>query len=316
MRKDNGHKKRVKDAFIKGVYVYYEIKGLNLNGFIESLRRQGVALYDVKKKGNDKLILAVRHIDGEKLFAINGNVWYNTYKIRKIKVGGGNYPLYFFMQNIGIAVGILIFAAVSFIADDFIFSFSFTGSGSECYKEITAYLNDNGITRFSRFSDIDLKSLEDSVLSSSGRLSFVSCRKSGNRLVIDSALSQNKTNRLSGKEEGLYSDVCGVIESVKVYRGTAVKSVGDSVSEGETIVAGYAFVKDVQVTVNVIATATVKYSQEYEIELSIEDDGAAVTFAGEIAGKTPTEYLIQKTYKDGKFLYTVKLYFLRVITVG
>ena len=258
----------------------------------------------------------MRVSDTENLFAINRNVWYNTYKIRRIKIGGGNYPFYYLLKNIGIAVGIIIFIASCFIADDFIFSFSFTGSGSVYEREIREYLENNGVRVYTRFSDVDLKRLEDALLSSNDNLSFVSCIKKGNRLVIDSALSGKKPTRLSGKETALVSDVTGVIRSIKVYRGTAVKCVGDTVENGEIVVCGYADVKDVRVDVNVVATVTVGYSQKYEFIFSEENDGAALAFAEESSGKVSFDGNLSKREENGKFLYCIELFFERVITVG
>lgn len=316
MRKDNGLKKGVKTFPVKGVYAYYEIKGLNIGRFMESLKRNGVNLYNVKKTADKKIILAVNAGDAEKLFAINENVWYNTYKIRRIKFGGVNFPLFFLVKNVGIAIGIALFITACVISDDFIFSFSFTGSGSAYKREITEYLAENGISVYSRFSAIDLKTLEDSILSANGNLSFVSCYKSGNRLIINSALSGKKSFRLSGNEEELVSDVSGQIISVKVYRGTAVKSVGDTVNVGDAIVAGYIDVKEVRVNVNVIATATVRYFEDYEITLKEDNDAAALAFAEETAGKIYDGAKIRKTEESGNFIYAVRLYFIRVLTVG
>lgn len=316
MRKDNRIKKRVNSPHIKGVYSYYEVKGLNLGKFTESLRRNGIALFNVKKKGNDRLIFAIKISDREKLFAIIKDVWYNTYKIRKIKDGGINYPLFFLFKNLGLAIGIVLFFVACLISDDYIFSFSFTGSGSVYQREITEYLNKSGVYVYSRFSGLDLKTLEDAILSSNKNLSFVSCYKSGNRLIIDSALSSPDTGRLSGKETELLSEIDGVLESIKVYRGTAVKSAGETVMAGETIVAGYADVKETRVSVNVIAVATVRYTEEYIFTLIKDVDDAAVSFAEELSGKIPCAAEINKTEEDGNYIYTVKLSFLKVITVG
>ena len=316
MRKDNGLKKRVKGLKAKGVYAYCEVKGLNLGRFMESIKRNKIPLYNVKKSGDKKLIFAVNASDLKKLFAINENVWYNTYKIRRIKFGGRNYPLFFLAKNVGITVGIALFYALTYLSNDFIFSFAFTGSGSVYKREITEYLNENGITRFSRFSDIDLKTLEDSILSANRNLSFVSCVKNGNRLTIDSAVSAGRAERLSGSACELVSDRNGIIESIKVYRGTAVKKVGESVFSGEIIVAGYADVKETRVSVNVIATATVRYSEDYEFTLSEDNDTAALAFAEETAGKIPRESKISKTEENGKFIYAVRLFFTEVLTAG
>jgi hypothetical protein len=62
---------------------------------------------------------------------------------------------------------------------------------------------------------------------------------------------------LTGKKTCLKSTVSGVIESIKVYRGTALLTVGDKVNIGDTIVDGYVYRNDKVCPINVVAKATI-----------------------------------------------------------
>lgn len=313
MRKNNRTKKGVKTEKIKGVYVRFEVVGRNVERFTASLTRQGVALFKIKRRGTGKIIFSLKSEDERKFFAIVDKVWYNTFKIRKLRYVGPGYPFYFMLKNFGLAVGIAVFISLAAISNDFVFSFEFTGSGSVYERAITRTLNENGVTRLSRFSSIDFGSLEDILLKANDDLTFVSVKKVGNRLVIDSVAAIKKTERLTGDVASLVSTEDGVIASLKVYRGTAVKAVGDSVKKGEVIVDGYALVKEEKVSINVIATVTISYFEEYEI--SAEDEKAAFLFAEEASGKTSYRNEITKK-ENAERSYLVKLYFYRVITAG
>ncbi|MDY6367481.1 MAG: sporulation protein YqfD, partial [Clostridia bacterium] len=179
MRKNNRIKKGLNAKNISGVYVSFEVKGRNVERLMESLARQEITLYKIKKISAKKTLFSIKAADEQKFFAIINKVWYNTFSIKKLRYGGINYPFYFLIKNVGIAVGILLFTVVSAVSNDYIFSFEFTGSGSVYERAITYVLEQNGVKKFSRFSQINLSALEDILLAESEQLSFVSLKKSG-----------------------------------------------------------------------------------------------------------------------------------------
>ena len=119
---------------------------------------------------------------------------------------------------------------------------------------------------------------------------------------------------LTGSAANLICTVNGVLTELKVYRGTAVKKIGESVSFGDILVDGYAVFKEEKVPVGVIATATVTYFEEYKVFAESETDG--LVFAEERSGKTPIANEIVKKKNAEDCFYSIKLYFNKVITAG
>ena len=273
-----------------------------------------MGLYKIKRKSPDKVVFSLKTADEQKFFAIISDVWYNVFTVKKLRYGGLNYPFYFLFKNVGIAVGVIIFTLGTFVADDFIFSFTFTGSGSVYERNITDVLSENGVSRFSRFSRINLSVLEDVILSKTDQLSFVSLKKVGNRLVVDSAVANKPAERLSGNAGFLKSDVEGEIVSLKVYRGTAIKNVGDAVKVGDIIVDGYAVNKEQTTPVNVIATATVLYGENYVVYSS--DESFALALAEEWSDKHSVKSECVRGENENGCFFKIKLYFTKVITAG
>ncbi len=311
MRKNNIARKGLRKFF----YSTFEVRGLNLDRLINTLGKKGVGLIDIKKYSNKRLRVTVNSADNEKFFAITEELCYN---VKKTGDGGKFYPFLYLYRNIGLLIGALFFIVSLIFVNDIIFSFSFTGSGRIYAREIKEYLNGKGITEYTRFSDIDLKSLGDEILSDNPHLSFVDCRKSGNRLEINSALSDDPVKTLDGDVKELRTDASGVVEKIKVYRGTAVVSEGQEVAAGDLLVDGYAMVKEERVEINVIASVTVIAEFEYEYRSADENAGdIALLYAEQAVGeKEILNSSVIKESDEGEYVFKVKISYRKVFFAG
>ena len=291
------------------------MSGLNLDNLVNVLKNKGVTLSDVKKTDNKTLRLAVNYADNAKFFAITRDLCYNVKRIGE--KGRWRFALSLF-RNIGLIIGTLVFALSCIAADDFVFSVEYYGSGKKVAREIDAYLKSRGVGVYSRFSDIDLKTLSDDILSVSDKISFAECVKSGNRLKINLALARTPEKAFGGKADALVSDVDGEIEYLKIYRGTALKTAGDKVVSGEEICSGTAVIKDTEVEVGVIATCAIRaeYFYEYESEKA-DDEDAAEIFAriafgdGEILS-TAVERIKPEPEREF-YVYKIKIVYRRIL---
>ena len=295
------------------IFVVYRVTGLNLDNFINSVKNKGITLYEMRKTGVKTLTVWVNYADSEKFFAISRDLCYNVKRVGE--KGRFRFALKLF-RNLGLVIGAAIFVLLSLISDDLILSVDYYGSGKAVSREIDGFLQSRGITRFSRFSDIDLPSLSDEILKVSDKISFAECVKSGNRLKVNLALSNQPVKTLDCDKESLVSDVDGEIEYIKVYRGTALKKAGDKVSAGETICGGFAVIKDTEVKVGVIATAAIKvnYFYEYESENDCDEDRAElfalISFGDGEVLSSDTEKIVSES---GKYVYKIKIVYRRIL---
>lgn len=295
-----------------GFYSTYKITGLNLDNLVNILKNKGVYLKDIVKRDRKTLIVSVSYQEREKFFAITRDLCYNIKKVGE----RGKYRLALKMaHNFGLILGAVIFAVCSFVADDFIFSIDYAGSGSVYSREIGTLLEGENVKPFSRFSAIDLPALSDKILARTDKVSFAECLKVGNRLKINLVLSEKPTRTLFGDKETLCSDIDGVIEYLKVYRGTALKNVGDRVMAGETILGGFAVVKETTVKVGIIATVSVmgEFNYVYESERDGEESLAAI-FAETALGER--EIISSETVKTARgenlYEYKVKIIYRKI----
>ncbi len=293
----------------------YEVKGLNLDRFINTVKRRKIPLYDLKKVGQKRLIASVNLSDSKNFFAIAKEMCYN---IKKVRNKGVLAPLYSLVKNFGLLLGAVVFVLCALFYNDVIVGFDYSGSGKVYSVEVQKYLSSIGVNKYSRFSSIDLSALEDDILKSNPHLSFASCVKVGNRLHIDLALSADKVGVLDSQVFALYSDVDGVVESIKIYRGTALVQVGQTVKAGDLLVDGYAIIKEQTVKINVLATITVITEKQFEF-YSKEDnqEQTALLLAKERLGDRSIVFdKTEKFESDGGYVYKTYIKYRRVLVAG
>ena len=137
-----------------------------------------------------------------------------------------------------------LFCILSILFGDIILQVEYSGSGSIYKNQTNFLLASYGIKKYDAFSNLDFDSLENYILENNNNLSFVTCKKSGNRLVIDSQITKEQNTQIDRNSKGIISDKSGVIEKINILRGTLLVAVGDTVNEGDLLVAPYIIGKD------------------------------------------------------------------------
>lgn len=313
MRNDKSDRKNIKRE--SEIYSLFKIKGVNLDGLLNYLQNKGVGVYRVKKIDAKTMKVGIKFRDERKFFAICRDLWYTD--IVKVREYGKGYPLLFFARNLGLLLGAAFFVSAAAFFGDFIFAFSYRGTGAVCRREVQKYLSDNGVTVLSRFSDNDLKTLSDGILADNPRLTFARCSKNGNRLDVYLVLKESGKEALSSSDSPLASDVDGVVKEIKIYRGTAVKNVGDEVKAGDVIAEPYSYRGEEKITTETLGYAVIeaRFSYEYVSDEEGQEESAAL-FAEDALGERFTDCAVE-TIKDGDaVIYRVTLKYERILYSG
>ncbi|MBO4251318.1 MAG: sporulation protein YqfD [Clostridia bacterium] len=305
MRKNKGIGKNL------GLYATYKVTGLNLDNLVNILKNKGIVLRDISKTDFKTLVVTVSLRDSEKFFAITRELCYN---IKRIGERGKYRFALKLKRNIGMVIGAVVFAVCCIVADDFVFAIDLSGSGSVYEREVKVLLERENVKPFSRFSGLDIPALSDKILAATDDISFAECVKSGNRLKIHLVLSEKPVRSLVGEKETLISDIDGEIEYIKVYRGTALKTVGDKVKAGESLVSGYAEIKDTALKVGIIATVAVKgeFVYVYESERVGEERIAEMFATAAIGDKEIISCESVTTEIGEKYEYKVKIVYRKI----
>ena len=313
-RGDNGNNKKSFDRVgSKYIYSEYEVKGVNLSSLLNRARKEGILVKNVKFSKEKTLTLWVKVKDEKKFFAITKNLCYNVKRIRNC---GKLLFLINLLNSPSIIMGAVIFTLLTIYFSGLILGFSFTGSGKRYSEEVVSLLSERGVKKGVFIFNENLESLSNEIIKSSDKFSFVSLKKKGNRLVVELVLSENKPY-IKGEVKDLLSTESGVIEDIKVYRGTAMVSVGDSVEKGDLLILGQMQVKEKLLEVNALGIVTIKVSREFNYILdSDNDEEKAIAFALSSLDEEAESVSVDKSEKNGKYYYKVKAYYKRIIYTG
>lgn len=270
----------------------YKIKGEKLRYLPEFLHRKKISVYNFRLINDSECYVTIDFQDIRKFFAICKNMCYNKLIVR---YKGLLSPFVAVFKRIGLFVGAVLFTLVVIVFNNLVLDVKVVGSGS-CFKEQTkGVVYDFGVKKYTAFSSIDYKALETEILSNNPRLSFVTVKKQGNILVIDTVLSDKEPSVLGKNTDDLISNYNGVVEEITVLRGTALVRVGETVKKGDKLVGAYLIGKDqAEYQTFVLARVKILEKTEYfykcdentEQNLSIAYALAEFNINGEIKEKT------------------------------
>ena len=113
------------------------------------------------------------------------------------------------------------------------------GAGS--YRgEINAWLRENGIAPFTRKSRIDLQDMCESLLYRLPEITWVRAKIRGVILDIDITRSVvAEEDAFDTRPGNVIASSDGIVQSVRVFQGTAAVRPGDTVKKGQTLIYGY-----------------------------------------------------------------------------
>ena len=293
------------------LYNEYEIHGVNLDLLINKLQKQGVEIENARKITSKRLRVCIKFNQIEKFFAIIEELCYTDNV--KIKTAGVLYPLYYLYKNIGLVIGCMLFILSTIFLNGFIYKIEYTGSGSILQTQVEECLKENGVTTFSRINTSQIPDLNKRILASNERLSFVSCAKQGNRLVVNLVLSQEKIHLVKGNAEYFLSPTDGVIEKVKVYKGSLAVSVGQAVKKGDLLIDGFVIEKEQRIFTGVLAFVTIRCTDyfEYESKSPVEDKVLFAFAEQTISGEIVDQSIESKQEINGLYKYKVKTIYQR-----
>ena len=237
----------------------FHIEGLNPERAIDKLVQAGIEVLSAQKPQKNAVVVWVDGKDYKKVFAILKTSCYN---IKKVRFAGARRALEFCRRAVGLIAGAVFFIACVCFFESRVLEIKVTGSGAYLGDEIKTVLRENG-TSF--FSPVPRNTNElTAIVMGMPRVTFCSFSHDGGILTVNVEVSDENAV-IAGKP--LISPVAGTIERLSVVRGTALKTVGDSVQAGETLVADYIVSENGSRFVVVIAEAVISYPVAVVYEL-------------------------------------------------
>ena len=292
--------------FVKG-YKKVKVFGMNQARLLSTLVSNGVSVFNVEKISVKVMQFCVKNNECEKFFAITDKLCYNVMTVYDTGFGS---KLIYCAKRLGFILGAIVFFVATVLPSLFVCKIEFLGNASVYSDKIYGYLQDCGVSIHVPFSKLDLDQLEVNLLKENDYLSFASLKKRGGTLIVFTELKTEPPTIIDSSILKLCSSVDGVVEGIKVYRGTAVVKVGDTVKVGDLLVDGVVEVKDTTVSSNVYATVNIVVTKTYEFFSEYDNmEDASIAYAEQECGQ-PAQYSVIKKQEKGCFCYLVTAKFL------
>lgn len=177
-----------------------------------------------------------------------------------------------YRKRIGIPIGALLFCAVLFLSERFVWTIEVDGNSLVPADEILARLDGLGCGVGSYIPGIDVARLCDEYLLSDPRLSWISVNIRGTSVSVavreteipESFVPENTPYNLVASEDGF-------VEYVEILRGTPMVEEGALIRKGELLASGIEELKNGLHLVHATGTVTAAVKRSIRVEVPLED---------------------------------------------
>ena len=285
-----------------------KIIGLMPERALLRLRRAEIPLYDIHKTSKDEITFCVWKRDEERVYSVYPNQAYDIgqytpYTAASLGAVGVGKLFENAKKRVGIWIGAVLFLCTTALVNDFVFGVEFVGS-SVYAREAYEALDEYGI-RLGRKYDGKNADLVCAKLLSIDGVEFCSIQKKGLKLYVD--VRTDAYHKKEFQQGQMQAKHAGEILSLTVLRGSALKTAGEKVQAGESLVGDWFSTQDGgQVRVEIIARAYIACAYEEKITAADEEDAFATAYLN--AGLTGEENLTARSVKkeDDGYLVTLQ----------
>ena len=301
---------RLKKGFLR---ITYRVSGKNINYLPVFLHRKGIDVLEFKLIDKTIALVTIDRADLRKFFAICKNMCYNK---KVVKFRGVLSPLTLFVNKVGLCVGLIAFITFSTLLSGVCLGVKIQGSGRVLENQTRSVIKSLGVDKYVLFKDINYKEIENRILSSNPKITFVSAYKNGNYLVVDIEVTSSRVEILGQNSSDIVSSVDGVVEEIVVLRGTPLVKVGDTVKAGDLLVGAYSLGKENE-EYPTFTVARVKVIQEFEFSYKINIlSDREIELAYALAEFNAGGEVVDKKHEICGEVILVTLYVRRTITGG
>lgn len=211
-------------------YLLIEIKGYALERFINQMLALNINIWDLKRNNKNFYQAKILKSDFSRLRTL----------VRKrrctVKIAAKKGIPFFFeklKKRVFLLFGLVLFLAIFYFGSSYMWFVEIDGLNTIDRELVLEVLENRGITRGTKKSDVDRSQLENALLKELPRISWVNVKWQGTSLYIDLVEKKIIKKEKSGEIVAAHD---GVIKEIIVLKGRAVVKVGDTVNKGQTLI--------------------------------------------------------------------------------
>lgn len=211
--------------------VELKIKGANFANLLNTITREEILVQNVSKIDDTTMLLKIRKNYLARLIAILNNKCYNYTITRKTGL----------FQNVGIGLVVgLVFCSIALaILSNFCFGVKINSDNVELVKKVEKVLSTHDFCVGKMWGSVNFEQIEATLRQEIEDLSLVNVTRNGAYLFVNFSSATLPITIEQENQQGIFSNVNGVISRVFVSKGTALVRPGDTVSVGQMLIAPY-----------------------------------------------------------------------------
>lgn len=212
----------------------FTLTGLNLERFLNTLQKEGIALVSARRVDRRTLRCICRSTDLEAIAAIAHEKGWRMEKVEPVGLGARLRQL---LRRPGLLVGALLAAVLLAVAMRFIWVIRIVDAGPY-QADIAAYLNEEGYHPGMPKQHTDAASLSLLLQRRYPQVAWFRVYVNNVTLVVECTQGVPAPELPQAEPCDLIAARDGVVESVQVYGGTAAVRPGDLVRQGQVLIRG------------------------------------------------------------------------------
>ena len=213
--------------------VRLQVTGAYPERFLNLCMRQGIALWDLEREGEQTLLVSTHVSSFRAMRDIRRKCGCHMHLVRR---GGLPFRLHRWLARPVLLLGAGLFALAIYFTGSRVWAIDIVGAEELPRYELMEQLADLGVAIGVDTDSIEPRQVKNAMLSLRDDLAFVAVNIRGNQVQVE---LQSRVLPPQMEEESpatIVSDKTGVIATMDVKQGQAVKAVGQSVTAGETLV--------------------------------------------------------------------------------
>ena len=212
----------------------FTLTGLNLERFMNTLQKEGVPLLSARRADRRTLECACYLRDLPRVRQLAGEKGWRVTRERPAQLAAVLGAL---RRRPGALVGAALALAAALVLSQFVWRVEINGAGP--YRaDIAAYLEEAGYVPGARRDALDASALERNLTLRYPEVAWFHAYVSNVTLVVDVTRGVPMPELPSAQPGDVVALRDGIVDSVRVYAGTAAVQAGDAVRAGQVLIRG------------------------------------------------------------------------------
>lgn len=212
----------------------FTLTGLNLERFMNTLQKEGVPLLSARRADRRTLECACYLRDLPRVRQLAGEKGWRVTRERPAQLAAVLGAL---RRRPGALVGAALALAAALVLSQFVWRVEINGAGP--YRaDIAAYLQESGYVPGARRDALDASALERNLTLRYPEVAWFHAYVSNVTLVVDVTRGVPMPDLPSAQPGDVVALRDGIVDSVRVYAGTAAVQAGDAVRAGQVLIRG------------------------------------------------------------------------------